>query len=209
MENSISVIVATYGDGNTWGPLGDRAIASVSNQTVPPSEVHRVHTTSLSSARNYGAYLSYKSRWLLFLDADDELEPDYLKNMLVNINANQIRYPSVRYVTEGDPDPEGSPVKILIKAPLDRGNFMVISSLIERSMFVKAGGFRELPAYEDWDLWIRAWMLGCEPTLVREAVLRVHKRFGSRNTTVKNPGLLCQEILAYNKNWRAQWKEDR
>jgi glycosyltransferase involved in cell wall biosynthesis len=207
MSDTVAVIVASYGDKDFWDSLAERALASVSAQTRPPDELHRIHGEDLHSCRNTGAERA-TSKWLCFLDCDDELEPTYLEAMMrPGEYPVEMRYPRVRYVTENLVDIKYIPEPIVLpRRSLDRGNFMVIGTLVERDVFLAAGGFRELRAYEDWDCWIRCWMLGAEPRLVFPAIYRATKRRGSRNI-IKDPQLVCQDILTYNKQWQAEMKK--
>lgn len=205
MGETVSVIVASYGDKHFWDILAEIAIESVKLQTRPPDELHRIHGTSLDQCRNEGAALS-RSDYLCFLDCDDELEPGYLEAMLrPGIAPLELRYPRVRYINESlNKDKLPEPIT-LPRRSLDRGNFMVIGTLMRRDLFEEAGGFRDLDAYEDWDLFIRCWLLGAEPRLIPDAIYRAHKRPGSRNT-IQNPTAICQEIISYNKQWNADRK---
>ena len=80
---------------------------------------------------------------------------------------------------------------------------MVIGTLVRRELFLAAGGFRDLRAYEDWDLWIRCWMLGADPVLVTGAIYRAHRRAGGRNI-IKEAEALCKEIISYNRKWQSE-----
>jgi glycosyltransferase involved in cell wall biosynthesis len=141
-----------------------------------------------------------KADWLCFLDADDELEPEYLEKMMAPGMRFQLRYPSVRYVMEGAAWPAP---QVLQKTPLNYGNYMVIGTLVPKQIFMQAGGFRDISGYEDWDLWIRCWMLGCNPTLIKDAIYRVWQRPGSRNAMAAAQAReLSREILDYNRRWR-------
>jgi glycosyltransferase involved in cell wall biosynthesis len=208
MTETVAVIVASYGDKVFWDSLAERALASVELQSRPPDELHRIHGDSLHGCRNEGAERS-KSKYLCFLDCDDELEQNYLEAMMAPPTYPiELRYPRVRYISENlqnwnyMPDPI-----VLARRSLDRGNFMVIGTVVEREIFLAAGGFRDLPAYEDWDLWIRCWMLGAEPRLIRGAVYRAISRRGSRNRISKAQAI-CAEIIDYNKQWQTEMKRE-
>lgn len=205
--DTVAVIVASYGDKEFWDSLAERALASVAKQTRQPDELHRIHGESLHGCRNEGAERA-NSRWLCFLDCDDELEPGYLEAMMIpGIYPIELRYPKVRNVTENLVDLRFIPEpQILPRRSLDRGNFMVIGTLVEKELFLEAGGFRELRAYEDWDLWIRCWMLGAETRLVPDAIYRAIKRRGSRNI-IQDPQLVCADIISYNKQWQDEMKK--
>jgi glycosyltransferase involved in cell wall biosynthesis len=152
MVNSVSLIVATFGSREIWDPLAERALQSVYIQTRPPDEIHRIHKDTLHDARNEGAFLS-RSDLLCFLDADDELEPEYIEAMMFcNSTIPSLRYPKVRRIHDPSVDPESYPAVSIAPRSLYYGNYMVIGTLISREQFLKLNGFRDLPAYEDWDL---------------------------------------------------------
>jgi glycosyltransferase involved in cell wall biosynthesis len=198
MFDTCSVIVATYGDIEPWETLSKRALQSVALQTHPPEEIHRIHKDTLHEARNEGAILS-KSDWLCFLDADDELEPDYIREMTIcRSRLPSLCYPRVRHINDPSVDPMSYPAVSLPARPLYTGNYMVIGTLVLRNQFIKLGGFRNLPAYEDWDLWIRCCVDGATPVLVHGAIYRAHLNRNGRNQ-VKNPGELCKQIITHNK----------
>src|SRR4051812_47072284 len=64
--------------------LDKRAVPSVNNQTFKPHLFVSLGTT-LRMARNNGAkYLNnvHNVEWIIFLDADDELDPHYVESMV-------------------------------------------------------------------------------------------------------------------------------
>jgi hypothetical protein len=61
--------------------------------------------------------------------------------------------------------------KVLPRADLRYQNWLIVGTLIPRSLFETLGGFRNWPhGLEDWDLWTRAWKHGVEITEVPKAV---------------------------------------
>lgn len=180
----ISVVVSTYGDRAKWAKLAlDRAVPSVLSQT--PEGVYYNHGTTLAEARNAGARQA-RGDWLCFLDADDELADGYIEAMAttarqVPAHSPRLLQPATLGVVDGREDPH--PVVIPAR-PLIDANYLVIGTLVRRSQFYKVGGFREWPAWEDWDLWLRCWLDGAEPTVVPGAVYRVHASPCGRNNSL-------------------------
>lgn len=167
---TISVIVATFGDGY-WSRLARRrAVPSVCAQTVQPLELIRRHRGTLAEARNDAA-LHAQGEWLCFLDADDELAPGYLAAMAAAARAadpaSALLVPAVAYLrTVG----LLTPGIIRTGRPLADVNRAVIGTLVSRDLFWRAGGFAEWPLYEDWDLWLRCCAHGASLHEIPDAV---------------------------------------
>ena len=176
--NGVSVIIATFGENDLYRRLALRAAASVTQQTVEPLEVVRVHGDTLQKARNEGAELA-KGEWLIFLDADDELDPRYVEAMLAA--EGDIRRPATLGIVDGVEDV--APVMIP-KRDLLMSNYIVIGAMHRREDFLAVGGFNNYPCLEDWDLWLRIVYNGAEVVDVPEAVYRVHVIPDSRNSDV-------------------------
>lgn len=192
MNNTVAVVICTYGDPVFWIPKSQRALSSVVTQSRPPDQIilYHLNNGTLAEVRNH-AVSKVLTDYVIMLDGDDELEQDYVKSMLES--TGDIRYPMVRYVTDGDPViPE--PVE-LIRKPLKLGNYMVIGSMIKTSDFKRVGGFHpQFPAYEDWHLFCKLVLHGATTSLCRNAVYRVHHNKSGRNQ-VSNPSFLFHRIL--------------
>lgn len=182
----ISVVVATFGD-MSWKTLAEeRAIPSAQEQSQP-CELYLEHGTTLAQARNVGAR-NAQGETLVFLDADDQLDKDYILHMERAIpEGDFLLQPSTVGV-----HPDGrieDPVLIKPAANLLERNHMVIGTAVRREQFLRVGGFRELPAYEDWDLFLRCWVDGAQMIQVPEAEYRVHVSQGrnslDRTTAIK------------------------
>jgi hypothetical protein len=192
----VSVVVATYGDHSVWGPMAERAIASAKSQTVTDMEVISCHADSLHEARNAAAMKAW-GKYLIFLDADDTLDRNYVKNMLDAAHGAAgptLFQPSTLGVRE-DGVEDTEPVLIRPADSLLTRNHMVIGTMLERRLFMSVGGFRDFQMYEDWDLWLRCWIYGgARWTAVPEAIYRVLVREGSRNN--QDASL---QVATYNK----------
>lgn len=173
--NDVTIIIPIFGDLERWAPLAQRALVSALDQTVPAADVVLSVADTLRDARNRPA-LAAETEWLCFLDADDELDPRYVEAMLAG--TGDLRQPATLGIVDGKED--AFPVVIPTKPLLD-GNYIVVGAFVRRKIFESAGGFIELPAYEDWDLWIRCWLEGAVITTCPEAIYRVHVLPDSRN----------------------------
>jgi GT2 family glycosyltransferase len=144
---------------------------------------------TVSQARNIGA-LHVGADWLIFLDADDELDPRYVEEMLAG--EGDIRQPSTLGVINGVED--DYPVLIPPGPNFMAKNHLIIGCMVRRDLFIAAGGFRDLPVLEDWDLWIRLRLAGATVGQCPKAVYRVHVRPNSRNQDVGLHARVFQQI---------------
>lgn len=170
---SVAIVIATYGDYE-WRRHG----AELRDRTEDQQGVETIHFhgTSLSQARNYGAAQT-DAEWLVFLDADDRLEDGYVEAM--NNGTEAMRQPATRgFYPSGEQDDEAV---LIPERNLMQANFLVIGTMVNRSLFDEVGGFRELPILEDWDLFIRMWLAGGEYEPIEDAVYWVYVRENSRN----------------------------
>lgn len=191
---TVGVVIGTYGDLETWKPLAERAQASVRAQSYSPIVGVWDHDSiSLQHARNRGAH-SANTDWLIFLDADDELDPNYVTEMLTIAYEYDIIQPSTLGVYE-DGTEDDKPVLIPEK-PLGVANYLVIGSMVRASKFWEVGGFRDLPALEDWDLFRRMFFAGGKIGKAPKAIYRVHVRPDSRNTNLALHGQVYQQIVS-------------
>lgn len=177
---SVHIIIPTYGDLNRWGPIAASAVDSTAGQGEDAGVevlVSRPHADTLADARNGAAIAGPEVEWLCFLDADDQLGPGYVKHMLAA--SGEIRRPAT-FGIYPDGSEDDHPVMIP-RRNLRDSNFIVIGAFIRREQFLEVEGFRDLPALEDWDLFLRLVIAGANIVDVPEAVYRVSVRPDSRN----------------------------
>lgn len=188
---SVGVVIGTYGD-RSWVQKSQRAIESVRSQTRQPDLLITRHATTLAEARNHGASMC-ASRWLIFLDADDTLHPEYVHSMMEQVGDAKtalLVQPSTQGVySDGTKDETANLIPPL--PSLLFGNHMVVGTMCPREVFLGVGGFDDtLPVLEDWDLWIRMNRAGCEMVTCAEAIYEVGVNPDSRN----KPQVLHTEI---------------
>lgn len=177
----ISCIVATFG-APEWEALAkQRAVPSTEGQGL--LEVIQIHLPdgTLAQARNLGA-LHAHGDWLLYLDADDELEPGFVDAMKEAIEAldrgqRALLTPAVAYFN-GRTTPRP---KLWPRMDIRDGNWMIIGTLVQRDLFHEVGGFREYAWSEDWALWGACMNAGAIAVEVPAAVYRAHITPKSRN----------------------------
>lgn len=179
-DETLTVVIGTYGEG-MWHTLAEsRAMPSARALGV---QVVHCHADSLHEARNQGL-AEVETDWVAFLDADDELEPDYLAAM--SHGTADVRAPSVRYVRGRSWQQPAMPrvaghTHACEAACLLLGNWLVIGSVVLTELVRGVGGFRDFEWSEDYDLWLRCYLAGASIEAVPAAVYRAYVRTNSRN----------------------------
>jgi glycosyltransferase involved in cell wall biosynthesis len=149
----LTVCVATFGD-REWKMLAERrAIPSARPQAPTIS----VHGATLADARN-ACLARVTTELVVFLDADDELEPGYADAMLAgtaDLRAPQVRYVRARrFRASGFPKVAGHHHDCTADC-LVEGNWLVIGTCVRADLLRSVGGFWDEPLYEDWSAWLR------------------------------------------------------
>jgi glycosyltransferase involved in cell wall biosynthesis len=191
----VTIVIATFGDAKWREKASAARIASAAAQG--DVEIVLAHDETLARARNTGAEAA-TGGWLVFLDADDELAPGYVEAMLAA--TGDLRAPAIQYVY---PDGWAQAPLVLADRDIDRINPCCIGTMLRREMFYDAGGFWEEPAWEDWSLFRRCWLLGATIEHVPDAVYRAYVNPASRNHTVHDPKALWRAIRASHDRWLA------
>ena len=171
----MSVIITTYGD-QAWLDLAwSRAWPSAQDQGAYEVIVHHDDGQSIGPARNNAAAKA-TGEWLCFLDADDELEHEYIRAMTDAICSPlrpepALLQPAVRYLRKGRMQ---DPILIPFK-DLRTDNFLVIGTVVRRRLFEQVGGFGDYPhGFEDWSCWAKCWKAGAQIFPVPHAIYNAH-----------------------------------
>ncbi len=200
MDLDVSVATGTYGDA-AWEELA----AARAGASVPPGVawIH-VHGEALHDARN-AALEQVRTDHVVFLDADDELEPGFLDAMATG--TADLRAPAVRYVKPSGrahapyvPRVAGHTHDCTADC-LHDGNWLVIGTCARTQLLRDAGGFRDFPWSEDWDLWLRCWRAGATVEAIPTAVYRAHVRPDSRNRAPDRAARLAAHHAIYAANY--------
>ena len=211
---SITVVIPNY----NLGRFVAEAIESALTQTLRPIEVivvddgstddsvaiierHpvtliRQANSGVARARNAGAERA-RGEYLVFLDADDVLHPEYLERC---VEALKNAPPRVAYAYT-DMRLFGLESSIFRSRPFDpralaEVNFVHASAMVRRSVLFEVGAWN--PAwnigYEDHELWVRMLYRGYTGTYVPGALLRYRRHGPSRNH--------IQRSVARNLHWK-------
>lgn len=178
---TVTAVIASFGSAD-WKQLAAKRarLTTLGQEGVIETLCIHLPKGTLAQARNRGAEQA-KGQWLLFLDADDELAPDYCSHMVRAIRETpevsrvpMLFAPSVQYVTGR----RRQKPKMWPEKPLSDNNWLVIGTLIRRDLFWEIGGFDEQDPHglEDWALFSRADAAGARVVKVPDAVYIAHTR---------------------------------
>ncbi|MBY0312124.1 MAG: glycosyltransferase family 2 protein [Phycisphaerales bacterium] len=172
-QHDAEVRVAVIDDGSTDPETAAACAATVS--LGPNVRAVRQDNRGLPAARNAGAAIARAEgfgEYLVFLDADDWIEPKFVSRLHQALLADPAPDVSHAFCQEQLVElgtgvwrvPEWDPILLLVT------NLHPVTALIKREAFERASGFDEslTEGYEDWDFWIRLSALGCRGVRVRE-----------------------------------------
>lgn len=226
LSEGVTVVITCYG----YAHLLPEAIDSVLAQTRPPEEVVVVDDGSFDrpldvarryagrgvrgvsrpnggpgAARNTGAS-ECGTRYLVFLDADDKLEPAYVERTLDTLAAcapgvgyayTQCRYFGAQHGVSSFPQWD---LKRLLRWPFVHASALLRTELVQRYPYDE----RRRPGVEDWDFYLTLADHGIRGVLVDEPLLLYRKHGGaSRGDSLEaNPraDVYFRQIL--RKHWR-------
>lgn len=176
----VQVIVVDDGSDDRATPAACDALEA--------DHVRVIHQTNagLPAARNAGAAKA-TGDYLVFLDADDWIEPAFVSKLHAALAADA--HASHAYCQERLTDlgnnviwrvPPWDPILLLVT------NLHPVTCLIRRDRFEAVGGFDEAmtEGYEDWDLWLRFAQRGWHGTRVREPLFNWRRH--SHQTMIDN-----------------------
>lgn len=194
---NLSVLVTCYNKEKYL----DECIQSIDRQTKEPKEIVLVHdgcdepmahakadtiilktNGGVSKARDT-AYKFSTGELILFVDADDVLDPDYLEKMVLVISKGaDVAYPDI-FLWQGKYSQLTVTPKKITPKFVEKFEKVVIpvTCLMNRKLYEKLGGFKEMPVLEDVDFWIRAICNGY--TFRKAETLLWYRRYeGTRNS---------------------------
>ncbi len=214
----VSVIIPFY-NSTTYI---DETMASIKQQTIDdyeviliddgsddPNAVHkleeieaegfvrviRMEHKGTAAARNRGA-LEACGEFLCFLDADDLIDPSYCEVLGIKLAMNPhlafvysgvVHFGNIQAVVFDEYDVER----------LKRENFLAVTSLIRRQVYLQIGGMDEMliDCHEDYDFWLRLAELGFLGAMVHEPLFHYRRHAHGKMARVTQR-MSDQEILA-------------
>lgn len=173
----------------------------------------------LPAARNRGASESARAfaapaPLLVFLDADDWIEPDFVARLARALADADDQAISHAYCQERLTDqatgiwtvPEWDPLLLMVT------NLHPVTCLVRRDRFDEVGGFDESMrlGYEDWDLWVRFASRGWRGVRVREPLFnwRRHSQSTMVHDAVQRHEDLFRTIVRNNRAFYDAHRED-
>lgn len=151
----------------------------------------------LPAARNAGIRAA-GGEYILPLDADDVIEPDYVERLAAALDEDETI--SIAY---GDQQNFGEDDAFHVHGEYDflrlaHCNFIGVASMFRREAWEEVGGYPEhMTSYEDWDFWIACGERGHFGRRIPGAVFRYRVRSGSMfdEAQRRDAGLKAQIVL--------------
>ncbi len=155
--------------------------------------------------RNAGLALA-RGAYLLCLDPDDRLLPDFLPRCLAALDSAQadVAYTGYFEDTGGAhrevAPPDYSPLL------LANQNILHTASLMRRAVWERGARYRSVTAYEDWDFWIQAAQQGARFARVEgpQLVYRLHPQ-GYFQSACRQDGAAKARIVLDNPDFFPPW----
>lgn len=159
--------------------------------------------------RNAGLALA-RGAFLLTLDPDDELLPDFLARCLDALAAGADVASADYLRLRGD----GSRLAVALpeydRLLLASQNILAPTALFRRGLWERGARFRRRTLYEDWDFWIQLALLGARFVRVPEPLYLHREHAGSfseaaRADDARSKALIVAANPEFFPSWTRQW----
>lgn len=161
----------------------------------------RQTNAGLSAARNAGVAKA-SGDWLVFLDADDSLEPRFAERMIARANEQLADVVVCQWRRLEEKDGRATHLMDVpecgcqVAAQLRFQNVAAVNShLVRRSALPTPAFDRVLRSHEDWDLWARLVRAGARFAVLREPLANVHIQCGSMSSHSDVMAVTALEVL--------------
>lgn len=159
MTTPIATIVIPIAPYHT--DLADRAIQSAKAQTVRVRVWEFLNTDSPAIIRNRPLTVETNTPFLVFLDADDTLEPTFVEECLRAYQKGKYVYTGWYAGTQKIIPPLCNPYAGASSPYFQNGHFHLVTTLYPTAAFRALGGFDEtLPGHEDKDFYLKSARAG-------------------------------------------------
>lgn len=181
--------IVVVNDAGSELPLDE--LKRFSSADRPLSVISHFENKKLAGARNTGAKYA-SGRWLLFLDDDDVLLQNALRNLYDSANTSAADFVYGAHIRQHYS--RGLPVEHEFRAPeaetlaklATENPVMCGSFLVKRSALAKLGGYREdMCVHEDYNLHIRVAKLGAIESIKQPVAVYNHRPHIERLTLDK------------------------
>ncbi len=185
----VSIIIPVWGK---YKKYLNECLDNIKQQTFKDYEIIVVdNKRDLPSARNEGIKKA-KGEYILPLDVDDLLDPDYLKKT-VGVGDIVTTYHILN-------DKKTILTNNVTLDEMKRHNIVIACSLFKRKVWQDVGGYDEnlKTGLEDWDFWLRAMLYGYNIKIVKDFLYYYRKNEDGLISTIPNREEAIRYII--NKN---------
>ena len=193
---AVEVIIVDDGSTDDSREVAQRLIGAHGEASI--RLIAQDNCGSPGQTRNVGIAAA-RGEYLVCLDADDRLHPEYLARCAAALDAHPeaaVAYGDLQMF--GDDDTLHVPPEWDTRVQLDC-NFLDVVSMFRRSVWAEVGGYDTEIGYEDWDLWIavieRGWTGVKAP-----GALWYYRKHGSgvfAQHTARDPEIKAQIVLKH------------
>ncbi|MDD4969498.1 MAG: glycosyltransferase [Paludibacter sp.] len=193
---SLEIIIVNDGSSDNTQQVIDRIVAN-----HPQIKACQQKNQGVSVARNTGISKA-TGKYILPLDADDLIAPDYIEKAVDILSKNE-RVKMVNGLGEFFGDRQGAwNLKPFSRRLLARKNMLYISGIFRKTDFDKTDGFcPEIKGPEDWDFWISLLKRGGE--VVRLPQVCLYYRIHANSKRIANKNKKKEAISILNKRHKA------